>query len=110
MNFSYYPGCTLKNKAQDLDRWARLSAEALGIHLEELETWQCCGGAYSMGKDEIASKLASVRALQAAKEKGQDLVTTCSSRPTTRWPMTPTSPCALTTIWRWTPRIRAKRR
>lgn len=79
MNFSYYPGCTLKNKAQDLDRWARLSAEALGIHLEELETWQCCGGAYSMGKDEIASKLASVRALEAAKEKGQDLVTLCSA-------------------------------
>ena len=79
MTFSYYPGCTLKNKAQDLDRWARLSAEALGIHLEELETWQCCGGAYSMGKDEIASKLASVRALEAAKEKGQDLVTLCSA-------------------------------
>ena len=79
MNFSYYPGCTLKNKAQDLDRWARLSAEALGIHLEELETWQCCGGAYSMCKDEIASKLASVRALEAAKEKGQDLVTLCSA-------------------------------
>ena len=79
MNFSYYPGCTLKNKAQDLDRWARLSAEALGVHLEELETWQCCGGAYSMGKDEIASKLASVRALEAAKEKGQDLVTLCSA-------------------------------
>ena len=27
MNFSYYPGCTLKNKAQDLDRYARFSAE-----------------------------------------------------------------------------------
>ena len=79
MNFSYYPGCTLKNKAQDLDRWARLSAEALGIHLMELETWQCCGGAYSMGKDEIASKLASVRALADARDKGQDLVTLCSA-------------------------------
>ena len=51
MNFSYYPGCTLKNKAQDLDRYARLSAEKLGIHLEELSEWQCCGGAFSMGKD-----------------------------------------------------------
>ena len=79
MNFSYYPGCTPKNKAQDLDRWARLSAEALGIHLVELETWQCCGGAYSMGKDEIASKLASVRALADARDKGQDLVTLCSA-------------------------------
>lgn len=79
MNFSYYPGCTLKNKAQDLDRYARLSAEKLGIHLEELSEWQCCGGAFSMGKDEIASKLAAVRALAAARDAGQDLVTLCSA-------------------------------
>ena len=79
MNFSYYPGCTLKNKAQDLDRYARLSAEKLGIHLEELSEWQCCGGAFSMATDEIASKLAAVRALNAAKELGQDLVTLCSA-------------------------------
>ena len=57
MIFSYYPGCTLKNKAQDLDRYARASAEKLGVTLQELENWQCCGGAFSMGKDEIASKL-----------------------------------------------------
>lgn len=79
MIFSYYPGCTLKNKAQDLDRYARLSAQKLGIELQELEEWQCCGGAFSMGKDEIASKLASVRALNAAKEQGRDLVTLCSA-------------------------------
>ena len=32
-----------------------------------------------MGKDEIASKLSSVRALAYSKEKGQDLVTVCSA-------------------------------
>ena len=79
MIFSYYPGCTLKNKAQDLDRYARLSAEALGFTLEELDEWQCCGGAYSMAKDEIASKLSSVRALNSAKARGRDLVTLCSA-------------------------------
>ena len=79
MIFSYYPGCTLKNKAQDLDRYARASAEKLGVTLQELENWQCGGGGFSMGKGEIASKLASVRALNAAKEQGQDLVTLCSA-------------------------------
>lgn len=79
MKFSYYPGCTLKTKAKELDKYARLSAEALGIELEELEAWQCCGGAYSMAKDEIASKLSSVRALAAAKKEGNDLVTLCSA-------------------------------
>lgn len=79
MKYSYYPGCTLRNKAKDLDRYARQCAEVLGFQLEELETWQCCGGVYPLGSDEIASKLPSVRALNDAKEAGQDLVAVCSA-------------------------------
>ncbi|MBQ3879002.1 MAG: CoB--CoM heterodisulfide reductase iron-sulfur subunit B family protein [Oscillospiraceae bacterium] len=79
MKVSYFPGCTLKNKAQALDRYARESALALGVELEELETWQCCGGVFSTASDEIATKLACVRALAAAKALGQDLVTVCSA-------------------------------
>ena len=79
MVFSYYPGCTLKTKAKDLDRYARISAEALGVTLEELPEWQCCGGVYPVAKDEIATKLSSVRALNSAGEMGNDLVTLCSA-------------------------------
>ena len=69
MKYSYYPGCTLKNKAKDLDAYARASAKALGFEMEEIEDWQCCGGVYPLGSDEIATKLSSVRALNDAKEK-----------------------------------------
>ena len=79
MKYSYYPGCTLRNKAKELDRYARVCAEKLGFQLEELDTWQCCGGVYPLGSDEIASKLPSVRALNDAKEAGQDLVAVCSA-------------------------------
>ena len=79
MKVSYYPGCTLKTKAKELDKYGRKSAEALGITLEEIENWQCCGGAFTCASDEIATKLSSVRALVEAKEKGQDLVTLCSA-------------------------------
>lgn len=79
MKFSYYPGCTLRNKAKDLDRYARQCAEVLGFSLEELENWQCCGGVYPLGSDEIATKLSSVRALSDAKEKQQPLVAVCSA-------------------------------
>ncbi len=79
MTFSYYPGCTLKTKAKDLDRYGRKAAEALGVTLEELPDWQCCGGTFSMSKDEIASKLSAVRSLASAKDKGNDLVTLCSA-------------------------------
>ncbi|MBR6557456.1 MAG: CoB--CoM heterodisulfide reductase iron-sulfur subunit B family protein [Clostridia bacterium] len=79
MKFSYFPGCTLKNKAKDLDRYAIRSAEALGISLEEIENWQCCGGVFTTARDEIATKLSSVRILKAAKDKEQDLITVCSA-------------------------------
>lgn len=79
LTYSYFPGCTLKNKAKDLDLYGRLSAEALGFKLEEIEEWQCCGGVYPTGKNEIASKLPSVRALAASRDKNHALVTLCSA-------------------------------
>lgn len=79
MIFSYYPGCTLKTKAKELDEYARKAAEALGITLAELPDWQCCGAVYPMAQDEIATKLSSIRALVSARELGRDLVTLCSA-------------------------------
>ena len=55
--YSYFPGCTLKNKAADLDMYARASAQALGFTLQEIPDWQCCGGGYPLAKDEIAKKV-----------------------------------------------------
>ena len=79
MTYSYYPGCTLKTKAKELDRYARASAQALGITLEELPEWQCCGAVYPQASDEIATRLSAVRALMAARDRNQKLVTMCSA-------------------------------
>lgn len=79
MRVSYFPGCTLKNKAKDLDNYARQCAEILGVTLEEVENWQCCGGVFTTARDEIATKLSSVRLLKAAADKEQPLVTVCSA-------------------------------
>ena len=79
MKISYYPGCTLRTKAKDLDDTARLCAKALGVEMEEVENWQCCGAVYKMGTDEIATKLSAVRALDYAKRNGGKLLTLCSA-------------------------------
>ena len=79
MIVSYYPGCTLKTKAKDLDKYAKDSAKALGITMQEIDNWQCCGGVFTTSRDEIATKLSSVRALIDAKSKDQILVTVCSA-------------------------------
>lgn len=79
MTFSYFPGCTLRTKGKDLDKWARLSAEKLGFELSELPDWQCCGAVHPLAKDEIATRLSSARALISARDLNQELVTLCSA-------------------------------
>ena len=79
MKVSYFPGCTLRTKAKELDFYARKCAEILGAELCEIENWQCCGGVFVSAKDEIATKLSSVRALVAARDANQPLVTVCSA-------------------------------
>ena len=79
MNFQYFPGCTLKTKGVRLDECAQNAAKALGFTLQELPEWQCCGAVYPMARDEIATRLSSVRALIAARDAEQPLVTLCSA-------------------------------
>jgi len=79
MVFQYYPGCTLRTKAKELDKKAREAAAVLGIELKEIPEWQCCGGCYPVAKDEIATKLSAVRTMMAAKEADMPVVTVCSA-------------------------------
>lgn len=79
MKLTYYPGCTLKNKARAADEAARAAARVLGYELCELESWQCCGGAYTSAKDELATKLPAVRALANSARSGGRLITVCSA-------------------------------
>mgnify|MGYP002671794699 CR=1 FL=1 len=46
MNYSYFPGCTLRTKGAQLDRAGRRAAEKLGFSLCEIPEWQCCGAVY----------------------------------------------------------------
>ena len=79
MKLLYYPGCTLRTHATELDACARDCAAALGVELCEVPDWQCCGGAFTSASDEIVTKLAAIRALRAARDAGLPLVTVCSA-------------------------------
>lgn len=79
MKISYYPGCTLKTKAKNLDRAAIASLEALGVEVKEIERWNCCGAVHSLTADDLIHQVGPVRNLVRAKEQGADrLVTLCS--------------------------------
>lgn len=79
MDVSYYPGCTLKTKAKNLDRSAVAALAALGVRLKELPRWNCCGAVHSLADDDLIHQVAPVRDLIRAKEQGSHtLVTLCS--------------------------------
>lgn len=79
MKFRYFPGCTLRTKAKDLDNYARKCAEKLGATLCEIDDWQCCGGVFVSANNEVATKLSSIRALREARDSMMSLVTVCSA-------------------------------
>ena len=79
--FTYYPGCSSEGSAAHLNRSLRAVAPELGIELEELEDWNCCGA--SVGHIEggtLANYSLSGRNLAMVREQGaRDVVTGCAA-------------------------------
>ena len=79
MKLAYYPGCTLKNHAKNFEDSALCAMEALGVTVEELDRWNCCGTVFSLATDDLIHHLAPVRNLIRVKEAGADgMLTLCA--------------------------------
>ena len=46
MKLAYYPGCVSRSTGREMDASTRAVCSALGIALEELEDWNCCGATH----------------------------------------------------------------
>jgi len=68
MGIPYYPGCTLSTKAKGYDRSGRAVAKALGLELEELPEWQCCGATFPLMLDDSMALIAPTRILYQAQQ------------------------------------------
>lgn len=79
MKVSYYPGCSLDGTAIDYNESLKAVAKTLGIELEELPDWTCCGSSSAhVTADKLATSLAG-RNLIIADKIGQDLMVPCSA-------------------------------
>ncbi len=72
MKLLYYPGCTLKSAAKNLEISALAAAEALDIELVELPRWNCCGVVPSIVADDLMRHLAPIRNLIRVQEANRD--------------------------------------
>jgi heterodisulfide reductase subunit B len=78
MNLLYYPGCTLKTSAKNLEESAFAITKALGYELKEMEDWTCCGVVASLTDDDLMHHLAPLRNLIHAEDEGEDkIITLC---------------------------------
>lgn len=59
----YYPGCTLKTTAKNLEDSAIASAKALDIEMVEIPDWVCCGVVASLTSDDLMRHIAPVRTM-----------------------------------------------
>ena len=79
MKLAYYPGCTLKTKALNLEDSALGALEALGIEAQEMPRWNCCGALFSLADDDLIHHIAPVRNLIRAQQMECDaIITLCA--------------------------------
>ncbi|OGD16540.1 MAG: heterodisulfide reductase, subunit B [Candidatus Aminicenantes bacterium RBG_13_59_9] len=79
MKLGYYPGCTLKANAKNFEDSALCSLKQLGLEVEELRRWNCCGTVYSLTTDDLIHHVAPVRNLIFSKKANADaLMTLCA--------------------------------
>jgi heterodisulfide reductase subunit B2 len=78
MSPAYFPGCTLSTKAAGYDLSGRAVAQALGMELNELPEWQCCGATFPLATDNSMALIAPTRLLAQAQNAGGHVTTLCA--------------------------------
>ena len=84
MKYAYFPGCSLESTAKEFNESTNLVAQAIGIELEEIEDWNCCGATSAHNLDHILSVSLPARNLGLAEAMGLDVVAP-APRVTTAW-------------------------
>jgi heterodisulfide reductase subunit B len=78
---TYYPGCSSQGSARHLDESLRAVLPRLGIALEDIEDWSCCGASVGhIGGCQTPNLALTARNLAKAQKHGnQDVVTGCAA-------------------------------
>ena len=83
MNYAYYPGCSLKDSSNAYEESLLAVLGALGVGLDELDDWNCCGATAYSSVDQMKAFAMSARNLALAEATAHgtapvDLVAPCA--------------------------------
>ena len=77
MKYQFYPGCSLHGTGKAFEESLLAIFRVLGIEIQELEDWNCCGATTYMSIDELGSLALSARNLALAERSPLDLMAPC---------------------------------
>ncbi|MGA2030634.1 MAG: CoB--CoM heterodisulfide reductase iron-sulfur subunit B family protein [Thermoguttaceae bacterium] len=79
MKYAFFPGCSLGSTAWDFDRSTRAVCRALGIELEDIPDWVCCGSTPAHTTSASLAVALPVLNLQKARAMNRPVMAACAS-------------------------------
>ncbi len=79
MKYAFYPGCSLEGTAWDFERSVRAVCNVLGIELEVIPDWVCCGSTPAHIRSASLAVALPVVNLLKAQEMSRPVMTACAS-------------------------------
>ncbi len=79
MKYAYFPGCSLHATAEEYARSSVAVCEKLGIELEEIEDWLCCGATPAHITNHLASIALPIASCAWAEKQKLDVLTCCAA-------------------------------
>lgn len=79
MKYAYYPGCSLHSTSKEYDISTRAVCRELGIELEEIPDWSCCGATSGHATNKELGLALPLRDLAKAEQMGLDVVSPCAA-------------------------------
>ncbi|MBI2874969.1 MAG: CoB--CoM heterodisulfide reductase iron-sulfur subunit B family protein [Firmicutes bacterium] len=79
MKLAYYPGCSLCGTAREYNISTIKVSEKLGIELEEIPDWSCCGATSAHTSSPLLGVALPARNLAIAEEMGLDVAAPCAA-------------------------------
>jgi heterodisulfide reductase subunit B2 len=78
--YSYFPGCSLKGSGRAYEESLLPVFKSVGVELDELKDWNCCGATAYMAVDEVDACVMASRNLAIAEKAGhKEVVAPCSA-------------------------------
>lgn len=79
MKLAYYPGCSLHSSSKEYSDSFVAVCKKLGIELEEIPDWVCCGASSAHSVSHLLSLALPAHTLVQAEKMGLDMVAPCAA-------------------------------